>query len=388
MPKVPWCNLTVRIVHIIVGLNVGGAELMLKRLALSFQGHKSYEHSVISLTSIGNVGAQLRNAGIEVHSLGISSTASFPVAIWRLFLLIRSLRPAVVQTWMYHADFLGGWIGWLLGCKVLWGIRSTGIPQGRGSSTWWLVRVNAICSNFLPHKIICCADSAKKAHTAIGFAAKKMLVIPNGYDFSDFSFNGADRELVRQRVGFKPSDIVIGIVGRFDALKDFQNFIAAAKFASLECPEARFLMVGRGLDPGNLVLREWIAAEGLDEKFSLIGEQAHIPSYLAAMDIFCLSSKQEAFPNVVVEAMAIGLPCVVTNAGDAAAIVGEWGWVIPVKNSIALGRGLVQACRLPVSERVLVGEKGAQQVRARYDMNTIRRQYESVYGELAEFQDQ
>ncbi len=361
---------------------------MLKRLALSFQGLRTYEHCVISLTSIGTVGTQLRNAGIEVRSLNMSSAAAFPVAIWRLFLLIRSLRPAVVQTWMYHADFLGGWVGRFLGCKVVWGIRSTGIPQGRGSLTWWLVRVNAIFSHFLPHKIICCADSAKKAHIAIGFAARKMVVIPNGYDFSDFSFNSADRELVRKRVGFKPSDIVIGVVGRFDALKDFQNFIVAAKFTALECPEARFLMVGRGLDSGNPVLRGWIAAEGLDEKFSLVGEQARIPSYLAAMDIFCLSSKQEAFPNVVVEAMAVGLPCVVTNAGDAAAIVGEWGWVIPVKNSIALGRGLVQACRLPASERALVGEKGAQQVRGRYDIDSIRRQYESVYGELVESQDQ
>ena len=380
--------MTVRIVHIIVGLDVGGAELMLKRLALSFQEHPRYEHCVISLTSIGTVGEQLRNAGIEVRSLGMSSFAALPVTIWRLFLLIRSLRPAVVQTWMYHADFLGGWVGRFLGCKVVWGIRSTGIPQRWDSLTWWLVRFNAICSHFLPHNIICCAESAKQAHTAIGFASRKMVVIPNGYDFSDFSFNSADRELVRKRLGFKPSDIVIGVVGRFDALKDFQNFIVAAKFTALECPEVKFLMVGRGLESGNLILREWIAAEGLDEKFSLVGQQAHIPSYLSAMDLFCLSSKMEAFPNVVVEAMAIGLPCVVTNAGDAAAIVGEWGWVIPVKNPIALSRGLVQACLLSASERLSVGEKGAQQVRAKYDIDTIRRQYESLYGELAKFLQQ
>lgn len=331
---------------------------------------------------------EMKEAGVEVHALELTSARAFPKAIWRLALLIRTLRPAVVQTWMYHADFLGGWVGWFLGCKVVWGIRSTGIPQGPASLTWWLIRVNAICSHFLPHKIICCADSAKKAHAALGFAARKMVVIPNGYDFSDFSYNQADRQQVRERTGFSESDIVIGVVGRFDALKDFQNFVLAAKFTALECPEARFLMVGRGLDVNNSVLRGWIAAEGLDEKFSLVGEQARVPVYLAAMDIFCLSSRQEAFPNVVVEAMAVGLPCVVTNAGDAAAIVGDLGWVIPVKNSVALGRGLVQACRLPASRRALIGQKSAQQVRARYDIDSIRHQYESVYGELTQCETQ
>lgn len=359
---------------------------MLKRLALSFHGHRTYEHCVISLTSIGTVGMQLRNAGIDVRSLDMSSAAAFPVAIWRLFLLIRALRPAIVQTWMYHADFVGGLVGRLLGCKIVWGVRSTGIPQGRGSLTWWLVRLNAICSYFLPHRIICCAVSAKEAHVAIGYTSKKMVLIPNGYDFSDLSPSLADKALVRKRSGFKESDIVIGIVGRFDALKDFQNFVRAAKFVALECPEARFLMVGRGLDAENPVLRGWIADEGLNEKFSLAGEQSLIHSYFAAMDIFCLSSKQEAFPNVVVEAMAVGLPCVVTNAGDAASIVGELGWVIPVENSVALGGGLVRACQLPAAKRTALGNKGAEQVRAKYDIDSIRCQYESVYRELTKFQ--
>lgn len=375
-----------RIVHIIVGLDVGGAELMLKRLVLSFQAHASptCRHCIISLTGIGTVGVQLRNAGVDVHILQMTSAAAFPGSLWRLALLLRKLRPSVVQTWMYHADFLGGWVGRLMGCKVIWGVRSTGIPQGRTSLIWWLIRLNAICSHFLPHKIICCAVTAKNAHLALGFAADKMIVIPNGYDFAEFAQDVPAGELVRGQMGFGKSDVVIGVVGRFDALKDFQNFVKAAKVVGLECPDAKFLMVGRGLDPHNLVLCEWIAAEGLSEKFSLAGEQASIASYMAAMDIFCLSSKQEAFPNVVVEAMAMGLPCVVTSAGDAAVIVGACGFVVPVQDPLTLGQTLIHVCRLSQAERSVIGAQGAELVRSKYDMTVIHRKYEAVYNKLTQ----
>jgi len=370
------------IVHVIAGLEIGGAELMLKRLVLSQQRHVRFQHSVISLTGLGAVGADMRSKGVDVRALGMSSVTSAPLAVWRLLQALRELRPALVHTWMYHADFFGGLAGRLLGSKVVWGIRSTGIPQGRLSLTWWLVRINALCSWFVPHRIVCCAEAAQTSHLAIGYARDKMLVIPNGYDFSQFARSDAVRETIRRQCGFASGDVVVGVVGRFDDLKDFPNFIHAARLMALQCPHARFLMVGRGLDRHNPALCSLIAGAGLGERVSLVGEQADVPAWLAAMDIFCLSSRQEAFPNVVVEAMAMALPCVVTNAGDAALIVGDCGWVVPVQDSAALGEALVKVCRLAGPERAAVALQGAQRVRARYDMDTVRRNYESVYDAL------
>jgi len=175
-----------RVLHVIVGLDVGGAEAMLKRLIESAPASIPGA-VVVSLTSLGVIGESLRGQGARVHALGMSSVLDFPITLWRLVKLIRQYQPGIVQTWLYHADLLGGWAARLAGsCAVVWGVRSTNIPQGPLSLTYWLVRLCAVCSRIVPHRIICCAQSAKEAHIKLGYAARKMTVIPNGYDFSVF----------------------------------------------------------------------------------------------------------------------------------------------------------------------------------------------------------
>lgn len=337
---------------------------------------------VVSLTTLGTVGESLRAKGVRVHVLGMSSIFGSPIALWRLVRLIRQYRPEIVQTWMYHADLLGGLAARLAGCRaVVWGIRSTAIPQGALSLTYWLVRLCAICSHIIPHRIICCAKSAKSAHIKLGYAAYKMTVIPNGYDFSAFDRHVDSRAKVRMELGFGDNEIVIGIVGRFDPLKDFHNFIAAASKLSARRTNVKYLMVGRNIEWSNHALRNWIEAERLVNNFQLVGEQTDIPYFLSSMDVFCLSSVNEAFPNVVVEAMAMGLPCVVTRAGDAAEITGGDGFVVPVKDSTSLSDALLRMCDLNPSDRKMLGERNARKVREEYGIEKVRQKYEAVYAE-------
>ena len=368
-----------RTLHIIVGLNVGGAESMLKRLIES-DPETVPGTVVVSLTTLGVVGEALRAQGVKVHVLGMSSALDFPIAVWQLVGLIRQYRPKVVQTWMYHADLLGGLAARLAGsCAVVWGIRSTAIPQGPLSFTYWLVRLCAICSHLVPHRIICCAKSAKEAHIKLGYAAHKMAVIPNGYDFSSFDRHLNSRAKARMELGFGVDEIVIGTVGRFDPLKDFHNFVISASKLAARRSGVKCLMVGRNVDRYNHTLRGWIEDEGLINNFSLVGEQSDIPYFLSAMDIFCLSSVSEAFPNVVVEAMAMGLPCVVTRAGDAADILGADDFVVPVKDSASLCDALLRMCDLDSEVRTRLGEGGARKVRTEYEIKKIRKKYEDVY---------
>lgn len=366
----------------IVGLDVGGAENMLKRLIES-DANSISNITVVSLTTPGEIGEILRAQGVRVQALGMTSVFCFPITLFRLIRLIREYHPAIVQTWMYHADLLGGLAARMAGCRVVWNVRSTAIPQGAMSVTYWLVRLCAIASTVIPSRVICCAQSAKAAHIKLGYMAKKMTVIPNGYNFSIFYLGLNSRAKARAGLGFEVGDIVIGTVGRFDPLKDFHNFVAAASQLSARRNDVKYVMVGRNIEWSNATLRGWIEDAGLTDKFLLMGERSDIPSLLSAMDIFCLSSVHEAFPNVVVEAMAMGVPCVVTRAGDAAEILGNDEFVVPVQDASALSDGLLRLCDLSPADRAMLGEKGAKKVRKEYEIDEVRKRYEKVYAEVA-----
>jgi len=372
----------IKVLHVISGLKVGGAEMMLYRLILSAR-NGGYEHLVVSLNSTGEMRKCFEDAGIELIVLDFKRS---PFAhFFRLVSLIRRVNPDIVQSWLYHADLLGGLAALIAGPHpIVWNLRSTAIPQGAFSIIYWLIRLCAICSYFIPDRIICCANSAKVAHTKLRYAAHKMIVIPNGYDCPAFKLHTDLRAKIRLDLEFANNDIVIGIVGRFDPLKDFKNFVTAASFMAEKCVDVKFLMVGRGNEWSNAILRGWIEGAGLVAKFRLVGEQPDVAYYLSAVDIFCLSSVNEAFPNVVVEAMAMGLPCVVTRAGDAADIVGDDDFVVPVKDPILLSEAMLRMCRLDPISRKMLGERNAKKVNQEYGIESIRQRYEEVYGGFQE----
>ena len=365
--------------YIIVGLDMGGAEIMLKRLILSDPGSITAT-AVISLTTLGEIGESLRARGVIIHALGMKTPMDFFDTLSQLIKLIRRYRPAIVHTLMYHANLMGGLAACLAGdYKVVWGLHSTSIPQGPLSFTYWLVRLCALFSYFIPNKIICCSESARIAHINLYFAEHKMIVIPNGYDFSALEFNIKSRTSIRRELGISDFDILIGVVGRFDPLKDFHSFVMAASSLTLKFDKVKFLMVGRGNEWSNRSLRGWIDYARLTESFQLVGHQSDVAGYLSAMDVFCLSSVSEAFPNVVVEAMAIGLPCVVTQAGDAALILDDDEFVVPVKDVDALAKALLKMCHLDSVERKVLGEKNARKVRSAYRIEKIREAYDEIF---------
>ena len=368
-----------RLVHVITGLDVGGAELMLKRLVESDPAGVE-DTVVVSLTSLGLVGEALRAGGVRVHALGMRSPLDAPAALRRLVRLVREHRPEVVQTWMYHADLWGGLAGRLAGsAPVVWNIRTTDIPQGPSGLTYWLVRLCAACSHFIPARIVSCSRAASEAHRKLWYDTGRITVIPNGYDFSTLQFSSEGRTHVRRSLGIGDTATVVGIVGRWDPLKDYRTFVSAAARVAAARPEVLFLMVGRGLEESNPELRGWIEDAGLSARFRLVGQQPGVAGHLSAMDVFCLSSASEAFPNVVVEAMAVGLPCVVTRAGDAADILGDPDLVVPVGDPARLAEVLVGVCALGPAERGTIGARNAERVRREYGIDGIRRRYLEVY---------
>ena len=371
-----------KVLHVIVGLNLGGAETILKNLIESNMNNRS-SNVVVSLTSRGIIGDSLAAQGIHVHALGMSSPLDLVGTLCQLIKLIRLYRPTIVQTWMYHADMIGGIAAFIAGnCSIVWGVHSSAIPQGRFSLTYWLVRLCGVFSHFIPDRIICCANAARISHINLHYAEHKLKVIENGYNFSNFGFDSIARSTVRRQIGAKDSDLIIGVLGRFDPLKDYQNFIAASLILASKINGIKFLMVGNGNEWTNDTLCQWINSAGMTSSFYLVGQQSSFASFLSAMDIFCLSSSSEAFPNVVVEAMAIGLPCVVTRAGDAGLILDDDRFVVPIKKSDALANALLGMCMLSPYERKLIGNKNALKARGAYDIKTMRNKYFEIYSQL------
>lgn len=369
-----------RILHIIGSLERGGAELMLSRIVGAM---REDIHCVISLSKLGPLGEQLIAIGCDVYALNIRNR-SFLSALFSLGGCIRTFKPDVIQTWMYHSDLIGGLVGRLAGVSnVIWNIRNTEIPQGRFSKTYLIVRLCGLFSHFIPRRIVCCADAALEHHERLGYCKRKMIVIPNGYLVnSDLPDN---QEIISMRNFFGiPSDIlVVGAVGRFDPLKGYDIFIEAANLVAGSFEgKVLFLMIGRHMTKENNLLQDLILKKGGIAIFKMIGEQSNVSRLISMLDVFCLSSRAEGFPNVVVEAMLMQVPCVVTDVGDARKIIGEDGVVVKKNDPQELADGILKLINISSEQRKFYGTSSRERAIKNYSINKVADEYQKIYRDL------
>lgn len=366
-----------KIAHVIIGLETGGAEMMLRRLLLAHRSQGGAPGTVISLTGIGPVGQRLRDDGIEVTALGMRTPLGALLAVVRLRRLLLQLRPDVVQTWMVHADLLGGLAARAAGLRaIVWGIRTTdfSINSPATRAVRWLC---ARLSSTLPHVIVCAAEASRRAHVRAGYDASRMVVIPNGFDPA--AWQPQRSTCLRRELGLAEPHLVIGCVGRFNVAKDQGNFISAAARVAAQRGDCRFLLVGRGLEPGNAELMQWIDATGNRERFVLLGERVDVAACLGAMDIFVLPSRSEGFPNALGEAMAMGLPCVTTNVGDAAMLLGDTGSVVPPRDPAALAEAVLALAALPLEQRRQLGQRARERVLDRFSLQQTSERFAALH---------
>lgn len=372
-----------RVCHVIVGLNVGGAELMLNRLIQSHLPSVEYEHVVISLTTLGSVGARLQAQGVEVQVLNLRGDWDVLPKLVGLTKIVRQTRPDIVQTWMYHADLLGGLAARMAGIKkVIWGIRTTDVSAGGSRATGVVRWLCARLSRWIPHTIVCAAEASRRVHVALGYRADRMVVVPNGFDLPRLQATPLQVAALRSTCGFSADTLVVGTLGRFNAVKDQHNFVRAAGLVAREYPKVHFLMVGRDCNAANEKLMAWIKAAGCEDRFVLLGERSDAPVCLAAMDVFCLTSRTEGFPNVLGEAMAMRKACVVTDVGDAAYLLGECGIVVPKKDSSALAEGMSKLACLSAADRDFLGAQAYARIATEFTMDRTRERFEAVYANL------
>jgi len=324
-----------RILHVITGLDQGGAEAVLYRLCTHDPAHA---HHVVSLTGRGKYGPLLAEAGIEVTCLEMPPGRITAQGLRKLWQTMRKSKADVVQTWMYHANLLGGAIARLGGQRNLcWGIRQSRLEPAQTSRSTLLVdRACARLSSVLPRLIVCCAENAMIAHAGRGYDPGRMLLIPNGYDLSAFRPDPAARAAVRSQLGLGDGEVVIGFVARHHPYKGHADLFRALAMLQGRNIRPTCLLVGTGMDESNSELGAAIAEAGLSGSLRLVGPRSDVPAVMNALDLHIMSSVTEGFPNVLAEAMACGTPCVSTDVGDAAQIVSDKGMIVPPRNPTAL----------------------------------------------------
>lgn len=329
-----------KVVHVITDLDDGGAEGVLARLCLH---SPEIEHVVVSLTDSGKYGSVLEAAGVRVCCLNMGRKILGFAKIFQLCRLILREKPDVVQTWMYHADLFGGIAARLVGIKkVFWGIRCSNMEMGRlSASTKTIIRICSYASFWLPKKIICCAHDAKKAHHDVGYDTSRMIVIPNGYDLDYLRPDEKAGKKIRTELGIQPSAFVIGMVARFDPVKDHISLLRAFAKASQQKSDWKCLLVGKGLTNANEELCEVVNELDISDSVMLLGQRNDIPSIMNAMDLHVLSSLSEGFPNVLAEAMSCGVPCVSTDVGDAKKILLDGSDSCPIQDPETLAQLII-----------------------------------------------
>jgi len=333
-------GVSMKVLHIITGLSNAGAESILYSLVTS---SKEVTHVVISLTDMGFYGDRLTCAGIEVITLNMPKSKITVAGIIRLYKCINTVSPDVIQTWLYHANLVGGIVGRIICRKrVVWGIHHATLKPGTLSKATNLVaHLGAFFSWFVPAKIICCSEGAKKEHARIGYQASKLVIVENGFDFHKFTINTQCRNKIRTEFDIDNETIVFGMVARWDPSKDYPNLVAAlAHFENLSGKPWRCLLAGQGMTDSNNQLIELLLKHNISNRVILAGARGDIECVMNALDVLVLSSVSESFGNVLVEAMACGVPVVTTRVGEAEKIVGEFGWVVPPRNPTALAAAL------------------------------------------------
>lgn len=363
-----------RILHVITGLRTGGAEMMLwKFLSLT---HRHHSQAVISLMDQGTIGPRIARLDVPVYALDIRKTAPNPARALDIRSLTLEFDPDLILGWMYHANLVASFAGFVSPRKppVLWGVRH-GL-EDEDLRRRPIVRLNAAFSR-RPDGIIYNSTTGAQQHAAFGFHGVEQFVIPNGFDCQTFRPDPESRFEVRKELNLDDNATLVGLVARYDPLKDHAGFLQAVATVAQQYPCARFLLVGQGTRAP--ALEKLVADFNLRDRVFLLGERPDIPRLTAALDVACSSSREEGFSNAIGEAMSCGIPCVVTDVGDSRYLLGETGICVPPSQPEALAAAISRLISAGPECRRKLGAAARVRVEENFSLPAVVCLFEQVF---------
>lgn len=335
----------------------------------------------------------------------------------RMILFAGRFKPHVIQTWMYHADLAGTLLASTLsplkkGPALAWNIRQSSLePSVNSSSSLYAARICSALSSLCPDAIISCSGIGAMNHARFGYDSSKMILLSNGFDCGEFNSHNQNRRKVRAELGLSQHDFVMGFLARWDPNKDHHTLLQAmAKLmkkvvhenaaeqnlvkaeptpgTAVQTPGTavhtpKLVLAGRGMNSSNIVLTKMLQQTGTLENVILLDEVASPASILDAMDCYVSSSRFEGFPNSLGEAMTASLPCIATQAGDSALLLGETGICLPPSDPERLSAAMHRIFSMSGEKRRIMGSSARRRILDCFSMKRVAATYSTVYADLA-----
>ena len=324
------------ILHIIVGLGNGGAENTLFKLTKSLK--KKYNFSILVLGKQNSIEWKFKESNIKLIKLDLENKFFIFFELYKIYKIIQKINPDLIQSWMYHSDFIASVIGkFFLKKKVVWCIRHSNLKLFKSKiTTIILAKVCAILSNKLTDEIIYSSKESEKYHKIIGYDKLKGIAVFNGYDPKKLSY-----------INFKKRNkIHLGFLANYRPQKDFKTFLEALSIIKKKNVLFKCYMAGQNVNIRNKELKILINYFDLNNDIILMGELSNTKIFFKKIDFLVSSSCfGESFPNVLAESMLQGIPCISTEVGYAKKIINKLGWTCVISRSDKLAQNIIKAIK-------------------------------------------
>lgn len=371
--------MSLSVLHVLPGLGFGGTEFVVARLVRAERA-LGVQNQILYLKGDGPLAEELRREGVPCHLLTKRAGLS---ALARWIFPTKKKEPSfdLIHGWLYSGNLVAGVLArGQPGTRLIWNLMQANLSSAVNSpKTRFLMTMGARLSARWPDQIVCNSLAAQRAHAGIGFDSSKMTVIPNGVDTERFQPNPEARAPFRKEWSLSSTPIVLGHLARWDPQKDHRMLVEAFRLLVSQGVNAHLFMAGPGVTKENPLLMKWIQETGVSDRFHLLGSIEDAPRFLAGLDIFCLSSLGESSSYALAEAMACGVPSVVTDAGDARDVVGDTGVVVPPAQPEAFCEGLLRLTSLSSSVRTHQGAQARDRIVQNYSFNKMVNAYQTLY---------
>jgi len=368
-----------KIMHVITTTGVGGAERMLLKTLKSQVAHADSTY-VVSLLPKGALANEIEQYCKRIYFLNLNTALSYFLGVFQYLILTFSVRPHIVQGWMYHGNAFATLSKFILPFRVrcFWNIRQCLYDINLEKPlTRAIIRILARCA-FCVEKIVNNSRVSIDQHDRLGIPKKKSLYLPNGFEAKLFSVEPANKIGARNKYGIDLNQILIGHMASFHQRKDQLSLLEAFALFNQHFPASKLIIAGRGFDQSKKFL-EKIELLGISDCVILLGEVSDTFEFYSALDLFCLSSVNEGFPNVLVEASLSGIPCVATAIAENNDIIGNPDFLVAVKKPDELAAAMEKVINMPIPELAQYVNQQRLDAVERFSIDAVSSQLYNLY---------